>query len=276
MYNEKIPIDIFARRNITIEGKQMPEEDFDIAMRCTQILSRSCGLSQLQEMEFTEAIMDVFEEKAGETITIRDVYDMLRKNGGKVTATRIDSIVCADVFKNNGTCFNWKNIFNQGKCLIFSLSGYKDERVKRMIAESILQDLWSYALECGNEKNPFAVVCDEIGNTPPQKDSALSNMLHLGRKFGVMCVWNTQFLCGKFKDNERSSLEMSSTIAYFKVSELSERDYLRKKFNSNADCLDFADTFRKGECIVHGNFCTDKRQLATNASLYVKVPRIHA
>lgn len=274
VYKNRLPLNIFNRQKIFVDGEYVVEKDSDLAMRCSQILARSCGLSPLQATNLYEVIVGLLEVRCGVLITIDDLYDELVKCGMNIETTKIFPIKAADVFRNDGSSMNWGNILEQGKCTIFSLSGYQDDSIKRMIAECILQDKWNYAQQCGDKESPFAVVVDEIGNTPPKRKSAIADMLHLGRKFGVMCVWNTQFLKSKFKDEEIAYLEQSSTMAYFRMSDIDEKKYAAKKLCYDEGCADVLDTLRKGECVVQGTFCTEGNKLVENTALYTKIPRI--
>ncbi len=207
------------------------EKDSDIAARSSHLLGRACKLSEKQINAVYRAVIRLLDYTGDEVITLMVLCDELEEDSSEeadVAKGRILQIATADVFREDGTSFSRCRHFEAGKCLIFSLAGYQSDLLKRMIAESILQDLWSYAKNHGAKDNPFAVVIDEIEIIPPTRNSTFANLLTLGRKFGVMCIRNTTLIKGKFDDYELVNLNQTATRLFFKTSDPDEHRYIEQ------------------------------------------------
>ena len=116
----------------------------------------------------------------------------------EIARMRILPLDQANVFREDGLNLKWENFLHNGKCTIFSLAGFNDSNLKRMIAECILQDIWRHVKNFGCKEKPFAIAIDELVTMRPKVGSTLAEFLTLGRKFGVMCIWITQILKIRF------------------------------------------------------------------------------
>ncbi|MCI5970729.1 MAG: ATP-binding protein [Oscillospiraceae bacterium] len=277
VYNEKIPINIFERQIIDVNGEMCKEKDSDIAARCSYLLRRACKLSEKQMNVVYMAIKSLLEKNSDTDITLMDLYEELEydeSESSEIARGRILPIADADVFREDGTVFNWRKHLESGKCVLFSLAGFKNNNLKRMIAECILQDLWGFAKSHGRKDKPFAVIIDEIEATRPKQNSTMANLLTLGRKFGVMCIWNTQLLKGKFEDDEIAALNQTATRLYFKTSDLDEKNYIEKTLKKYEGISESFEKLKKTLCFAKGSFCSEDNVIYEDILLVLKIQKI--
>ena len=277
LFDHKFPVNLFARQNICVNDKIFLEKDADVAIRCSNLFARSCNLSEKQKLAVNMALQKLLKDKNPEKLTLGDLCAKLENEEdecAKLARMRIMLLEQANVLREDGLSVKWEKFLHNGKCTIFSLSGFNDPMLKSMIAECILQEVWRHAKNSVCLEKPFAVVIDELVTMHPKSGSALSEILTIGRKFGVMCIWNSQFIKNKFEEEEIAVLNQSATQLYFNTSDLGEKHYIEKTLSKYHKSAELFTKLRKGTCLARGIFSSDLQENCGEKLLFLKIPQI--
>lgn len=98
-----------------------------------------------------------------------------------------------NIFRPDGQKFHWKDEIKNNKVVILQLSGMP-ERLRKIITEFLLWDMFSYFVSEGEKPLHCFVVLDEAHNLSFQADTPIDKILRESRKFGLGAILATQQL----------------------------------------------------------------------------------
>lgn len=277
VYNNKIPINPFARRIRIVSGKEELEPIVETAGRVKEVFAsvyRSFGPQQ--EMTLYRAIKSGIENH-GNQMTMSLLQEELLNLEGVSQAivssilSRLIQFIDLDPF-DYSTEQKWDDYFqDDGQVTIIQLDGYSQIEMKKLLTEFILWDLWYYRLG-KTEQNPMAIVLDEAQNLAFGEGSPANLILREGRKFGWSAWFATQTFTN-FSSEELSTLQGAATKVFFNPAESEVSSISR---NLGGDYQEALRKLVKGQCLVTGQFTEEDGTLSQSQAYVVKVPPMNA
>ena len=268
VYNEKFPINPFAKNSRDIGGIQLLETETDVAERIKSVFAAvydKLGIQQLNAI-YDATIRGL--ERYGDQMDLQKLKELLEEDNSSYAKTglsQIRTLIDRNPFDIHNT-IDWKDIIeSDGEIFIIQLTGFNRD-VQLMITEFILWDLWNYSVRYGNKNVPIPVIMDEAQNLDHRENSPSARILTEGRKFGWSAWYATQFLKAQLDSDELARLQNSSQKIYFAppeeeinyiASSLSKDPQERKEWERKLSSL------KKGQCIVHGPVIKPNGELST-------------
>ena len=268
VYNEKFPINPFAKSTRDIGGIQLLETETDVAERIKSVFAAvydKLGIQQLNAI-YDATIRGL--ERFGEQMDLQKLKELLEEDNtsyAKTGLSQIRTLIDRNPFDIHNT-IDWKDVIeSDGEVFIVQLTGFNRD-VQLMITEFILWDLWNYSIRFGNKNIPIPVIMDEAQNLDHRENSPSARILTEGRKFGWSAWYATQFLKAQLDSGELARLQNSSQKVYFAppeeeighiASSLSKGLQERKEWERRLASL------KKGQCIVHGPVVQPNGELST-------------
>ncbi|MCH5185847.1 MAG: ATP-binding protein [Oscillospiraceae bacterium] len=272
--NDRLKLSPFAKRSKNVKGNFVPETTFDTMLRGSNTLADAFDLNDTQKRYIQQITKPLIE--SGDA-SLKKICEKLETDtGNKQTAqaclNKLYTLMEADIFDESGEIFDWQNYLTNGSITYFSMEDISDESFKRAVGEFILSDIWIYTQQYGDKAKPVAVIFDEVSNFVISGNSALTKMLKEGRKYGIMCIWNTQSFCTKFNDEQRSTLSQAATMLFFDTAEPKEIEYISNRLPNKDEY--FKCLSKPGECIAYGTFCDEKGHIYPKRCIFATIPLV--
>lgn len=276
VYNEKFPINPFAKNVRDLGGIELPEMNVDVAERVKSVFESvysSLGIQQLNAIY--QATMDGLD-RYEENMSLKYLEVCLEEQGStyaKTALSQIKPLIDRDPFQSKET-INWSDIFNdRGEVYIIQLTNFT-RQVQLIITEFILWDLWNYSLKHGEKNKPLPVILDEAQNLDHRENSPSGRILTEGRKFGWSGWYATQFLKSQLDSAELSRLQNSGEKIYFAAPDQEIANIAASLANDRSERYEWEQKLRrlkKGQCIVNGPIRTENGDLSTTQSIIVNI-----
>lgn len=188
------------------------ETDDDLCDSLVDMLSAGTQLGYKQCGALRRAIRDVIEnggytEKTGIKV-LADILDDDETPEAMQVKNRLISILDHDVFRDG------ELDLIPGRINAIRLSAFADD-IQVVIAEIILRYLWKLAENNYFKNKGITLFIDEVQNYSSNKDSIVSKILTMGRKFNISIVTATQQLDTSNKNTIQKKVLMSSLRIYF-------------------------------------------------------------
>lgn len=243
-------------------------------LRGSNTLADAFDLNETQKrciQQITEPLIEAGEASL-KKICEKLETDTNNKQTAQACLNKLYTLMKADIFDESCETFDWQNHMTNGSITYFSMEDIPDESFKCAVGEFILSDIWTYAQQYGDKTKPVAVIFDEVSNFAINSNSALTKMLKEGRKYGIMCIWNTQSFYTKFNDDQRSTLSQAATMLFFNTSEPKEIEYINSRFPHKDEY--FRRLSKPGECIAYGTFCDENGHIYPKQEVFVTIPLV--
>lgn len=268
--NDKLPINPFAKHSRSINGKIL-EKPFDTALRGSNTLADAFGLNDTQKRLIQQIAEPLIIDNNASLESVCKKLGDDNNTTAQACLNRLYTLKQADIFDNSERTIDWYS-YAKHRITYFCMDNLPDESFKRAVGEFILSDIWTYIQQYGNENTPFAIVFDEVAKFAISDNSALTKLLKEGRKYGAMCIWNTQSFGTKFDDEQRATLSQAATMLHFDTSEPKEVEYISSRLPDGGKCLSFLKG--SGQCIAYGAFCDDKDNTYLKKEMLMKIPLV--
>lgn len=291
VFEDGIGIGLLDRKTIKVNGKLYDETDGDIADRVVSVVGHSLDFGPKQKNVLYDAVISAlsieddgfnYENKYAEMaekemaqgyIGLNCVCYQLKEQDGKDTATavleKLTRIVSRNLFSNSN--IDWNDIlYGKPTFTNFELSGLAPD-IKKLVSEMILLDFWLFITLNGTTDKPCIAWLDEIQKLNLRENSTVSNMLALGRKFGINLWMCTQVLREEPIKSAISKISMASTKFFFKPSDM-EVKFIAK--NYGIDKAEELLKLNKGECLAMGKFVNMSGKPLSSKCMKVKFPKM--
>lgn len=270
---DRLPLNPFAIQSKSVDDKSMSESNFDTILRGSNTLANAFNLNDTQKHLIQQIAMSLIESG---NVSLKHICRKLKSDKhnthtAQACLNKLYMLSEADILDESSRSIDWYS-YIKNSVVYFSMDNIPDEGFKQAIGEFILSDIWTYAKQYGDKSTPFAIIFDEVSNFSITESSSLTKMLKEGRKYGIMCIWNTQSFGTKFDDEQRATLSQAATMLYFNSSEPKEVEYISSRLPNCGKCLKHLK--KSGECIAYGTFCDDNGNTYFNKELYAKIPLV--
>lgn len=257
VYNDKLPINPFARNIRDIGGIQLPETNTDIAERIKSVFASVYSTLGIQQLNTIYDRVLVGLERYDTKMNLAYLKELLEEDGSSTALkalSQLRPLIDRNPFKDGDT-INWKDIMNRrGDVFIIQLTGFPRD-VQLIITEFILWDLWNFSITEGSKNHPMPVILDEAQNLDHTEESPSARVLTEGRKFGWSAWYATQFLKSQLDSGELARLQNASQKVYFAPPE-QEVSYiassLANEYQDRRYWENILNNLKKGQCIVQG------------------------
>ena len=186
-----------------------------------EMLRELIGLdSEVQSDLLSLSLKTIKERFKGEVLTASRLLDFIEITGEKyslrkaaMTVKRKLSILCElGIF---GPGINPENLVQKGQLTVIDLSGDVEEKLKRALCATVLNDLFEVRKQ--DKVSAFFVIVEESHRFCPQDEECVSKevirrLAREGRKFGVGICLTSQRVIGLDKDARRASLQRYNDI----------------------------------------------------------------
>ena len=148
--------------------------------------------------------------------------------------------------------------------------------IKKVVADIVLWQLWSWAVQSGNRYEPVFVLIDEFQNLNFSPSSPLYKILCEGRKYGLNLILATQFFRGKFSYNVEMAIDQMGNKIFFKPSDREIKyvaSLLVNDIEGKKKWEQILRMLRRGEAVIKGNVFLGSnidRQLARPLKVKIK------
>ncbi|MEH6941042.1 DNA phosphorothioation-dependent restriction protein DptH [Bacillus sp. JJ722] len=274
VYDEKLPINPFLRREFYTNHGFRIERSYEVAGRVSAIFESVFSFGPQQVNALYTAIKEGID-KYEEAFTMKKLMVELKALEDISSSTlasivnKLQQFVDIDPFDYHEQ-FTWDDYYKkEGQISIIQFDGFDQDNIKKLMTELLLWEIWYYA-QRGNEEQPLPVVLDEAQNLSFKSGSPSDKILREGRKFGITAWFATQSFVN-FKPAEMAALENATTSIYFHPIDsdfkgVSEKLYLDKRE------LVLLHGLGKGECFVRGKFLLSTGELSKQTIKMIKVP----
>ena len=270
----RLPLNPFRRQCQLIDPSQPKFEETanDVATRVANIFSSIFEIGEQQFPTLIRAIRSGIEQNPA--FGLDNLLPSLEADDstyGETLARKLEPLVMAQPF-TEGENSAWDQMLADPKCWVqvLQLKGLARE-IQKMVTEFALWDLYDYASNNGNQKNPIPIVLDEIQNLDHRSDSPIDKMLREGRKFGLSLILATQ-TTSQFNQEQRDRLFQAGHKLFFRpadteIGRFAELLSQKGKGISKSEWSQKLSSLQKGQCWSLGPILTSSGVLKEEAVL---------
>ena len=253
VYDEGLGMNLLERKKIYVNDEKRLEKDCDVADRITDLIAETHRLGQNQQCLLNEAIVTaLWISEDRKSIDLSDVCNILKiskDKSAKSLLVKLRRIERRKIFTRGN--FSWDGVlYGEPTLTVFQLSGLQPE-IKKLACDFILMDFMFYVMLNGSRDKPCVLWADECQKFNFKKDSALYDILTLGRKFGVSAIFCTQYIHDNFKPEIEKCLSLAATRLIFRPTD-AEIKYIAKQYHISSE--NELAKLAKLECIAFGKF----------------------
>lgn len=248
-----IPINIFQRIRL---DEETVEKDCDLVGRLIDSLSCCVGTGDIQRGCLYKYMMEMLrhcrqEECRPSLQLLREMLSWDRSNPARKLVSRLNLLI-------DGEYFSSEPRENMGEQHIVKLLQMQSvpSGIKKVVADIVLWQLWSWAVQSGNRYEPVFVLIDEFQNLNSSPSSPLYKILCEGRKYGLNLILATQFFQGKFSYNMEMAIDQMGNKIFFKPSDREIKyvaSLLVNDIEGKKKWEQILRMLRRGEAVIKGN-----------------------
>lgn len=268
-----VPINIFQRIRL---DKETVEKDCDLVGRLIDSLSCCVGTGEIQRGCLYKYMMEMLrhcrqEECRPSLHLLREMLSWDRSNPARKLVSRLNLLIDGDYFSSEAR----EDMGEQHIVKLLQMQSVPSG-IKRVVADIVLWQLWSWAVQSGNRYEPVFVLIDEFQNLNFSPSSPLYKILCEGRKYGLNLILATQFFQGKFSYNVEMAIDQMGNKIFFKPSDREIKyvaSLLVNDIEGKKKWEQILRMLRRGEAVIKGNVFLGSnidRQLARPLKVKIK------
>lgn len=233
------------------------EKDSDLAGRVADSLAACAGRGELQRAMLYKCIKTMLEycqenEKLPSLELLGIILAEEKGVQAKKMTSRMTQLIDGQYFHQESS----QNMLHNGGNIKLMQMQSVVHNIKQVLADLVLWQIWSDAVQYGSKNHPSYILIDEFQNIRLTPASPLYKILCEGRKFGLNLILATQFFQGKFSSNVEMAVAQVGNKIFFRPPDKEIRfvaGFLTQDRDKKKEYEARLRSLRKGEALVKGD-----------------------